>query len=574
MLSAELSGIDLAFVVVFVVYGLALFALCEAALLSSHESRPTRFAGSLKHLAAFGLLGALASWLDAAFVLTGGAAPSDADPLRVVKTVLLALAGASLLRFGSSLLAHSRRQHRWMLAIPWVMLGAWLVTLVVSFVGPVPGASSSGTSCAECHQAQFSALVSTTGNWLTTADIWAHYLLYCPGAILTAGAFVAQRKRFLRRGMPGIGRNSLLAAVGFAITAVSAGLVVPPATFFPASLLNYATFHSALRIPTQVVTTLATVLIAYSVVMTLRVFEIERARQLARAREARFAAQHEILEAQNRAQARMIDWNRQLEERVSERTRELEEAHARLKDVAVLEERDRIARELHDSLAQALGYLGLRASVLQELLESRRVDEAAEEVRTIAEVVDDAYADVREAILGLRTKTDRQGLVPALAEYLRKYGLQTGIQTQLRVQSDVDLALAPSVETQLIRVVQEALANVRKHARAERAVVRLWVERGHTCISVEDDGCGFDPSQKAAGGHYGLATMRERVQGVDGTLEVKSAPGSGTSVVVCLPMLSKPPRDSTGANAVGLALSSHNDQGTASSPTHRTPRTN
>ena len=195
--------------------------------------------------------------------------------------------------------------------------------------------------------------------------------------------------------------------------------------------------------------------------------------------------------------------------------------------MAVLEERDRIARELHDSLAQALGYLGLRASVLEELIESQRLEEAAGEVRSISQIVDDAYADVREAILGLRTKTDRQGLLPALEEYLKKYGLQTGIRTELQVQTDASVQFEPSVETQLIRVVQEALANVRKHARAERAVVRLWTENGHTCMSIEDDGRGFDPAAKRAGGHFGLATMRERVQGVDGSLQVKSAPGPG-----------------------------------------------
>ncbi len=562
-----LDGVDFDFFAVFLVYGLALFALCEAVLLSSYHSRATRFAASLKYLAAFGLLGGMASWLDATFVLSDSLAPADTNPLWVIRTILLALAGASLLRFGSSLLAYSRRQHRWMLAIPWVFVAAWIVTLLIPFVGPMPRVAAAGSSCLECHRGQPSALVGATGNWLTSADIWARYLLYCPGAILTAGAFIAQRKRFILRGLPSIGQNSLFAAVGFGVTAISAGLIVAPATFFPASLLNYASFHSALRIPTQLVTTVATLVIAYSVVRTLRVFEIERARQLARARGARFAAQREALEAQSKAQERMADWNRQLEERVRERTLELEALHARMKDVAVLEERDRIARELHDSLAQVLGYLGLRASVLRDLLEEKRVDEAASEVASIAEVVDDAYADVREAILGLRTKTDRQGLVPALEDYLRKYGLQTGIQTELQVQTGVGLELEPSVETQMIRVIQEALANVRKHARAERAVVRLWAENGQICISVDDDGCGFDATQKSESGHYGLATMLERVQGVDGTLQVRSAPGEGTSIVACLPILGQP-RGSEGTAARRLSLSGQADQSTASSPTH------
>ena len=574
MLSAELPGVDLAFVVVFLAYGLALFALSGAVVLSSHHSRPTRFSASLKYLAAFGLFGALASWLDAGLVLTDSLASPDAEPVRVAKTILLALAGASLLWFGASLMAHSRRSRRWMLAVPGVMVTAWLVILIGPLTGPMEALSSASTSCLECHQAQPSALVGSSGSWVTSADIWAHYLLYCPGALLAAGAFLAQRQRFLFRGLPGIARNSLGAALGFAVTAVSAGLIVPPSAFFPASLLNYASFHAALRIPTQLVTTVATVLIAYSVVRTLRVFEIERARQLARAREARFSAQREMLDAQRREQARMLDWNRQLEERVRERTLELEALHVRLKDVAVLEERDRIARELHDSLAQALGYLGLRASVLQDLLESGQVAQAADEVRTIAEVIDDAYADVREAILGLRTKTTRLGLVPALREYLRKYGLQTGIHSELQVEADSGVEFVPSVETQLIRVVQEALANVRKHARAERVVVRLWREAEHTCISVEDDGCGFDLGQAAATGHYGLATMRERVEDVDGSLQIRSAPGGGTLVMVCFPAIRLPLGGSQATIASELAPSRLSHQSVASSPAHPTMPTN
>jgi signal transduction histidine kinase len=212
--------------------------------------------------------------------------------------------------------------------------------------------------------------------------------------------------------------------------------------------------------------------------------------------------------------------------------------------------------------------------VLEDLLESKRIAEAGDEVRTIAGVVDDAYADVREAILGLRTKTNRLGLVSALQEYLRKFGLQTGIQTELRVQADGALEFAPNVETQLIRVVQEALANVRKHARAERAIVRLWAEAGQTCISIEDDGCGFDPSRKAASGHYGLATMRERVQDVDGSLEVRSASGTGTSIVVCVPTAG-PRLDGTGgAVGPGSSLAGPGDQCIASAPSRQTTPAN
>lgn len=94
------------------------------------------------------------------------------------------------------------------------------------------------------------------------------------------------------------------------------------------------------------------------------------------------------------------------------------------------------------------------------------------------------------------------------------------------------------------------------------------------CISVEDDGCGFDPGQTAASGHYGLATMRERVQDVDGSLQIMSAPGAGTSIVVCLPMMGQPPGAPEGQIGPKLSLAGQADQGTASSPAHHTTPTN
>jgi signal transduction histidine kinase len=541
--STDLPEVDLAYFLVFFVYGLVLFALGEAVTLSARRSRPTRFAVSLKYLAAFGFLGALGAWLDAGFLATDSLATGGTEPLRVVRLVLVVLAGASLVRFGAILLSRTRA-YRWLLLLPWVLTGAWLVSLVIPHLGPVEtGTSTSITACLECHRVQSRDFAIASGSWLTTADVWAHYLLYCPGAILAAAGLLAQRKRFLESGLPAIARHSVGAAVAFGTTVLSAGLVVTPAPFFPASLLNYASFNATLLVPAQLVTALATVFVAYSVVRTMSVFEIEHARQLDRARAARFAAQRDMLEAQKQAQSEMSHWNRQLEARVHERTRELEALHVQLKGVAVLEERDRIARELHDSLAQALGYLGLRASVLQDLLADGAVDRAAAEARGISEVVDDAYADVREAILGLRMKTNRQGFVAGLREYVRKFGLQTGIRVEIRVEPETIPGLAPNVEIQLLRVVQEALANVRKHAKAESVVVRIWAEAEQLCVAVEDNGCGFNPDRPAPSGHFGLTTMRERIQGVDGSLVITSGPGEGTSVVVCLPVADRSPQN-------------------------------
>jgi two-component system nitrate/nitrite sensor histidine kinase NarX len=200
-------------------------------------------------------------------------------------------------------------------------------------------------------------------------------------------------------------------------------------------------------------------------------------------------------------------------------------------------ERDRIARELHDSLAQVLGVIHIRLRAL----ESRAKDEAshlmADELSDIAETADEAYKDVREAILGLReTVREDDGLEGSLREYLRKYSRQTGIAATLTCEGDTRRALSPRSEVQLLRVVQEALTNTRKHSGAKRVAVRIECAGPTVTLAIEDDGVGFDPASVTMSleGGFGLASMRERVEQIGGTLDVHTAPNDGTSVIVRL----------------------------------------
>ncbi len=200
-------------------------------------------------------------------------------------------------------------------------------------------------------------------------------------------------------------------------------------------------------------------------------------------------------------------------------------------------ERDRIARELHDSLAQVLGVIHLQLRAL----ETRAKDEAshtmADELSQLADTADEAYQDVREAILGLReTVREDGGFEGSLREYLRKYSRQTGIVTNLACEGDIRRSLSPRAEVQMLRVVQEALTNTRKHAGAHRATVRIECSGTGTTLTIEDDGSGFDPAIVASSmeGGFGLASMRERVEQVGGTITVHTAPNEGTRIVVRL----------------------------------------
>jgi signal transduction histidine kinase len=211
----------------------------------------------------------------------------------------------------------------------------------------------------------------------------------------------------------------------------------------------------------------------------------------------------------------------------------------RERQLAVLEERDHLAREMHDTLAQVLGYLHLKAATTRRRLASGDVSDAEEELQEMEDLAHEAYVDVREAILGLReTVAPAEGLVGSIRQYLQKFSRQCGIKTRLVPVGDVNVTLRPEAEVQLVRVIQEALTNVRKHSGASTATVRIENREGELEIAIEDDGCGFDASrvERQEGRSFGMQSMRERVERAGGALIIDSAPGEGTRVIVRLPV--------------------------------------
>lgn len=211
--------------------------------------------------------------------------------------------------------------------------------------------------------------------------------------------------------------------------------------------------------------------------------------------------------------------------------------HAAEQQWTILSERDRIARELHDSLAQVLGVIHLRLRALEPALPATGGERVGEELAELADIADEAYRDVREAILGLReTISAETGLEGALRDYFKKYTRQTGIRASLVCEGDARHAVQPRSEVQLLRVVQEALTNVRKHARASHVVVHLDCSGAAPVLVVEDDGVGFDPTHAltAMDGGFGLTSMRERVDQIGGTMDLHTTPGEGTRITIHL----------------------------------------
>jgi signal transduction histidine kinase len=220
-----------------------------------------------------------------------------------------------------------------------------------------------------------------------------------------------------------------------------------------------------------------------------------------------------------------------------------------LRELAVRGERERIAREMHDNLAQVLSYVNTKSQAVEELLAGGRTDAARAQLEQLAAAARSIYVDVREAILGLTTPvTPERGLVGALQEYAARYAEASKIATHVHAQpAAIDVALAPETEAQAFRIVQEALTNVRKHAAAQRVVIGLEATDRALLVSVADDGRGFDaadPRPPAGPGispelepwsRYGLTAMRERAAAIGAELAVNSEPGRGTSVRLVIP---------------------------------------
>ncbi len=215
------------------------------------------------------------------------------------------------------------------------------------------------------------------------------------------------------------------------------------------------------------------------------------------------------------------------------------QAHERqIQGLATLAERERLAREMHDGLAQALALIRMRLHSLEGALVRGDTAGGRAILEELREVAARAAQEVRQAIFDLRVMVSRElALVPTLTEYLHDFSLESGIRVDFGTDGG-EFEFAPDVELQLMRILQEALANVRRHARAAGVSVRLERSGDAARLVVADDGCGFDPAQPAADGRprFGLATMRERAEAVGGKFRLESRRGRGTTVEVSLPL--------------------------------------
>ncbi len=249
-----------------------------------------------------------------------------------------------------------------------------------------------------------------------------------------------------------------------------------------------------------------------------------------------------LIAEREKAQLALQQANDQLEERVRERTAQLKfeittrkESEVQFK--AVLTERTRLAQELHDTVEQTLTGIALQLDAASKL-HDRSPENSLHHLELARSLMAKSQVEVRQSVWDLRRRALEQfDLATALAEGARQITSGTNVQVHLETRGEPRF-LPEVVEENLLRIGQEALANIIKHSGATQANIELQFERQQVSLQVKDNGTGFDP-EKAAGpgeGHFGLLGMSERAKRLDGRFILSSKPGAGTSVRVEIPL--------------------------------------
>ena len=207
---------------------------------------------------------------------------------------------------------------------------------------------------------------------------------------------------------------------------------------------------------------------------------------------------------------------------------------ANIKKDTIVEERSRLSRELHDSLAQRLSSSILKLDILRETVNGAKTGDAISQIANIKRDVQETYLEVRETIDQLRVKMpEGTHLMTTIAEYTQEFSNKADIGCKLYL-SDGHTDLQPLATVEILRIVQESLNNVKKHSGADQIEVKYESTPENVKVIIRDNGKGFVPS--AVKGQHGLTVMKERAEAIGGTLDVISYPGRGTSIEIVVPV--------------------------------------
>lgn len=331
--------------------------------------------------------------------------------------------------------------------------------------------------------------------WFAISDIWARYLLAFPGGLLSGYAMFNQRRQFEEFDVPSMTRTLLIAAVSIGFYAFAAGFIVPYAPVIPKILLNSQYFFKATGFPVEFFRALSGIFMSFFILKILKVFDIEY--------------QMFFYQAEKRK--------------------------------AVTEERNRIARDLHDGMIQSIYAIGLHLEGVRHILMTERehgADKAANGVQEVIKKLNDLIREIRMYIKELKMPVNKE---PRLKEEIERLVKEMNIRQEVEIQFQYaylgeDPPLSKTV--QIFYIVKEALSNVLRHAKASKAVVSICGNEKQLIVQVMDNGIGMEERKQSVNKKdvepfkQGLRNMESRTKSIGGTLIVKSVKNKGTKILL------------------------------------------
>jgi signal transduction histidine kinase len=440
-------------------YGQAFFVMGLAIFLQSRRHSRLQLARDLRWLAAFGILHGLHEWGLVFIPIQATYLPVPyISLLRALHALLLAASYACLLMFGTVSLGEHWKRRRWLAA---ALLLVWLCIFWVSL-----------------------QLIPTEEAWHDFTVIWARYLLGFPGALMAAyGLRYQALTRIAPLGVNNIYRMLRVAGVVLGIYAILGGLLVIPAPFFPANVLNRSTLENLLGIPVEVYRSVVGVVLAVSIIRALEIFEIEL--------------------------------DRLIEQMEVERVESAQ--------------RNRIGQEIHDGAMQGIYSVSLILDAMQSNV--RRGSVGAQRLDQARDVLTDVTADLRRYMVSLRAIVPDRPLAEALRQLADNPRFSSLLDVALNLEVEPDLP--PAQAGNLLGIAQEALANAARHAEARHVRMVLSHDSSGIVFHIEDDGKGFDETAITPG--FGLRAMRDHARLLGGKLNIDSQRGKGTLITLRLP---------------------------------------
>ena len=435
--------------IIYFIYGLVFFVLGLAISLQSRHSSRLDLARSLTWLAAFGFLHGFHEWGDLFIPIQAQyLAPPIIVFLHYVHLLLLALSFACLFAFGVALL-EPIKHNKWLHFGAAALLLGWLVITFYPFRIWFPDFNS----------------------WHDAANALARYMIGLPGGLLAAYALREHTfQRIAPYDVPQIVRDLQVAGIAMALYTLAAGLIVPPVPFFPGNWLNTESFTHFLLVPPQLVRAVIGLAMAWTIIRTLEIFDVETTRQI------------EAMEQQQ----------------------------------LLTEERERIARELHDGAIQKVYTAGLLVRSAQNLTAPETP--VAGRLATAVGVLDDAIGDLRQNLGQLYASSQSQ---EPLEQALSKLASDPRFSTLVTVELDLNVPenefLTPERTTQILAIAHEALSNIVRHANAHHVVISTRCNGDNLEVAIKDDGRGL-PEHIIEG--RGMRNMRDRAALLHGHLSV------------------------------------------------------